>query len=196
MYSRISSRLLPVDFRHCSNSVLAFTLASPSAICTRLWAFTSPSPEVSIGQEDHVLKFVDHRRLHSIGLRRRHAAKRLQRQHHVAELVHGVVNVLAYFKVSLAASGELVVERVSHFGQLCLRHQVMRDATHVLDGAVVEIFPRAFPEANAPELLVQAEVVREILLEFIPFWIAMRTIHWPLRNRVRLWPDTSGKPPR
>ena len=28
--------LLPVDFRHCSNSVLAFTLASPSAICTRL----------------------------------------------------------------------------------------------------------------------------------------------------------------
>ena len=111
------ARLLPVDFRHCSNSSLAFTLASPSAICTRLWALTSPSPEVSIGQEDHVLELVDHGRLHAIRLRRRHAAERLQRQHHVAELVHGVVDVLADFEVTFTAARELVVERMRHLGQ-------------------------------------------------------------------------------
>ena len=30
-------------------------------------------------QENHVLKFVDHRRLHSVRLRRRHASERLER---------------------------------------------------------------------------------------------------------------------
>jgi len=51
MYSRISAMLLPVDLRHCSNSPLALTLASPSAICTRLWALTSPRRSFD-GQED------------------------------------------------------------------------------------------------------------------------------------------------
>ena len=142
--------VLPVDFRHCSNSVLAFTLASPSAICTRLWALTSPSPEVSIGQEDHVLEFVDHRRLHSVRLRRWHAAERLQRQHHVAEMMDGVVHVLADLEMALAAARELVVERMRHLGQLVLRHQVVRDAAEMLDGAVIEDVPHPLADADAP----------------------------------------------
>ena len=72
------------------------------------------------GQEDHVFEFVDHRRLHSVRLRRGHAAKRLQCQHHVAELVDGVVNVLADFEVAFAAACELVVKRVRQVGEVLL----------------------------------------------------------------------------
>jgi len=43
---------------------LAFTLPSPSAICTRLWALTSPSPK-SRWAEDHIFEFIDDRGLHS-----------------------------------------------------------------------------------------------------------------------------------
>ena len=38
-------------------------------------------------QKNHLPKTVDHGRLHAIGLRRRHTAERLQRQHHVAQSV-------------------------------------------------------------------------------------------------------------
>ena len=71
------------------------------------------------GQENHVFKLVDHRRLHSVGLRRRHASERLERQHHVAQFVNRVVHILADFQVSLAAARELVIKRmrqVSQFG--------------------------------------------------------------------------------
>src|SRR5580704_15509919 len=58
-------------------------------------------------QEDHVFKFVDYPRLHTVRLRGRHAAKGLERQHHVAEMVHGVVDVLAYFHLAVAAARQL-----------------------------------------------------------------------------------------
>src|SRR6516164_5464665 len=47
----MSSSRLPVDSSACWNSSLAFALASPSAICTRLCALISPSPDVSIGRK-------------------------------------------------------------------------------------------------------------------------------------------------
>src|ERR1700740_323026 len=59
------------------------------------------------GQEDHVFKFVDYRRLHSVRLRRRHAPEWFQRQHHMAKLVNGVIHVLAYFKMSLSPASKL-----------------------------------------------------------------------------------------
>ena len=138
------------------------------------------------GQEDHVLEFVDHRRLHPIGLRRRHAAEWLQRQHHVAELVHGVVDVLADFEVPFAAARELVVEGMRQFGQFRLRHQVMRDAAQILRCAVVEETPHPLARANAPQLLAQADVVREMLFQLVPLRVPVRTIDRPFGNRVRL----------
>ena len=147
-------------------------------------------------QEDHVLEFVDDRRLHSVGLRRRHAAERLQRQHHVAQLVHGVVDVLADFEVSFAAARELVVEGMRQLGQFGLRHQVVRDSAQMLDGAVIEEIPHALAGADAPQLLAQADVVGELLLR-------LRTTpdcdadDSPATSPWRApWPDTSGRPPR
>ena len=61
-------------------------------------------------QENHVLEFVDDGGLDSIGLRRRHAPERFQRQHHVAPLMYRVVDVLAYLKVPFTTARELVVE--------------------------------------------------------------------------------------
>src|SRR6516164_5464664 len=53
----MSSSLLPVDSSACWNSSLAFALASPGAICTRLCALISPSPDVSIGRKIMSLKW-------------------------------------------------------------------------------------------------------------------------------------------
>ena len=61
-------------------------------------------------QEDHVLELVDHGRLHAVGLRGGHAAERLQRQHHVAQVLVRVVDVLGDFEVALAAAGARVVD--------------------------------------------------------------------------------------
>ena len=105
------------------------------------------------GKEDHVLEFVDHGRLHSVGLRRRHASERFQRQHHVAEFVDGVIHVLAYFEVPLAAARKLVIERMRQFCQFGLWREVMGNTAKVLDRAMVEVVPHAFPGANPPQLL-------------------------------------------
>ena len=47
---------------------------------------------------------VDDRRLRAVRLRGRHAAERLQRQHHVRQIVDRVVDVLADFEVAFAAA--------------------------------------------------------------------------------------------
>ena len=129
----MSSRLLPVDLEALLRTpALAFDLGFAER---HLHAAVSVDFAFAGGldrQEDHVLELVDHRRLHAVGLRRRHAAERLQRQHHVAELVHGVVDVLADFEVAFAAARELVVEGMRQLGQLGLRNQVVRDAAQVL----------------------------------------------------------------
>jgi hypothetical protein len=85
-----------------------------------------------MGRKIMSLNLLIDRRLHAVRLRRRHAAEGLQRQHHVAELVHGVVNVLAHFEVPFAAARELVVEGMRHLGQFGLRHQVVRNAAQFL----------------------------------------------------------------
>ena len=102
------------------------------------------------GQENHVFEFIDDGGLHSVGLRRRHAAERLQRQHHMAELVNRVVNVLADFEVSLTAASVLVVEGMSHFRQFRLRYQLVRDASQVPDRAVIEEIPHSLACADSP----------------------------------------------
>src|ERR1700730_13285665 len=66
------------------------------------------------GKENHVLEFVDYGRLYTVRLRRRHAAKRLQRENHVAEAVDCVVHVLANFEMTFTATPELVVGRMCH----------------------------------------------------------------------------------
>ncbi len=62
------------------------------------------------GKEDHVLELAHNPRLHAIGLRRWHAAERLQRQHHVAEMINRVVDVLADFHVTFSAAARAGVE--------------------------------------------------------------------------------------
>ena len=88
-------------------------------------------------KEDHVFESICHSRLRAIGLRRRHATEGLERQHHVAEFVLGVVDVLAHFKMPLAAARKLVVERHGEIGHLLLIDQVMRDVSQGLDHAMV-----------------------------------------------------------
>jgi hypothetical protein len=42
---------LPCLFQHAVEFSRALALPSASAICTRLWVFTSPSPGISIGRK-------------------------------------------------------------------------------------------------------------------------------------------------
>ena len=51
---------------------------------------------------------------------------------------------------------------------------------------MVEKVPHAFAGSNSPKLLVQTNVVRELLLDFVPFHIPIGSIYRPLRLRVRL----------
>src|SRR5580704_10116453 len=57
----------------------------------------------------------------------------------------------------------------------------MSDSSHVLRSAMVEEIPHALAGPDPPELLAQADVVGEMLLEFVPLRVTMRTIHRPLR---------------
>src|SRR5580692_1593592 len=102
------------------------------------------------GQENHFFEFVDDGGLYAVRLRRRHAAERFERQHHVAKAVHGVVNVFADFEVTFPAASELVIERMGHLSQVCLRDEVVSDAAHVLDRPVIEEIPHTLAGANAP----------------------------------------------
>ena len=115
MYSRMSVKVLPVDFEALFEFGLGLHLGLSERHLDAAVGIDLAFAGSFDGQENHVFEFVDHRRLHSVRLRRRHAAERLQRQHHVAELVHGVVDVLADFEVALAAASELVVEGMRHF---------------------------------------------------------------------------------
>ena len=63
---------------------------------------------------------------------------------------------------------------------------MVRKVAHVLDGPVIEELPRFFAEADTPKFFAQPNVVRKLLLELMPLGIAVRTVHRPLRNRVRL----------
>ena len=86
-------------------------------------------------KKNHVLEAVDDRRLDSVGLRRGHAAKGLQCEHHVTESMDRVVDVLADFEMSLAAARELVVERMRQPSQFLLRNQLVRDSAGVESSA-------------------------------------------------------------
>src|SRR5258708_39083861 len=90
------------------------------------------------GQEDHVFEFVDHCRLNSVRLRRGHASKRLQRQHHVAELMDGVIDVFANFQMPFATASELVVERMRQICQFGLGYEVVSNSAQMLDRPVIE----------------------------------------------------------
>ena len=67
--------------------------------------------------------------------------KRFERQHHVAKMIHGVVDILSHFHVTFAAARQLVVEGMSQPGELFLRNQVMRRVPHVPDGPMIEMVP-------------------------------------------------------
>jgi hypothetical protein len=105
------------------------------------------------GKENHVFEFVDDGRLHAIRLRRRHASEGLERQHHVAEMMDRVVNILSDLEMAFPAARELVVERMRHFGQLCLRHQVMREAAEIFYRAVIEAVPHPLTDAQTNQFL-------------------------------------------
>ena len=78
-------------------------------------------------EEYHVTKPVNHRRLDPVRLRRWHATERFQRQHHVAQVINGVIDVLPDFHVAFPAACELMIEGVRKARQLFLWNQVVRD---------------------------------------------------------------------
>ena len=86
-------------------------------------------------QKDHLRKAIDHGRLHAIGLRGGHAAERLERQHHVAESVRGVVDVLGHLEMPLSAARQGVIERVGQTRQLALREKARRDSAQKTGGS-------------------------------------------------------------
>ena len=103
----------------------------------------------------------------------------------MAHLVDRIVDVLADFEVTFTAARELVVERISKIREFGLWREMVCDPAHVLDGAVVEEIPHLLADADAPQLLAQADVVGELLLHLVPLGIAMRTVDRPLRGCVR-----------
>src|SRR5437764_8801912 len=101
-------------------------------------------------------------------------------------MMNRVIHILPNFQVPLPASRKLVVERMRHLSEFLLRNQVMRNASKMLNGAMVEVIPHDLPRADPDHSLAQAEIVGEMLLQFIPFRIAMWTIHRPFRSCMRL----------
>ena len=99
-------------------------------------------------QEDHLRKTIDHGRLHAVGLRGRHAAEGLERQHHVTEPARGVVDVLAHFEMALASARLGVIEGMRQARQLALREQAWRDAAQMARGAGIQIAPQRFAQAQ------------------------------------------------
>ena len=120
------------------------------------------------GQEDHLFEVIGHSGLHAVRLRRRHAAEGLQRQHHVAELVLGVVNVLADFEVSFAAARELVVEGVGHIGHFFLVHQFVGDIAQSVNHPLILAGVDALANAEQPLLLAELQLVHRGLVQLIP----------------------------
>src|ERR1022692_4366567 len=131
------------------------------------------------GQENHLLEVVGHSRLHAIRLRRRHAPERLQRQHHVAETVLGVPDVLADLKMAFAAAGEFVVERVGHRGHFLLVHQVVRDVAQALHYAMVLARIDAFAYPPQPLLPAELQLVHRHLAQFIPLYFLVGSVERP-----------------
>ena len=132
------------------------------------------------GQENHVPELIDDRRLHAVGLGRRHAAERLQGQHHVAQVMDRVVDVLAHLEMPFPAARKLVVEGMSQLRQLGLRRQRVGDAAQMPDDAVVEVVPQRLAHADQRELLPQGHLIGELLLQFPPFRMLVRARHRPL----------------
>src|SRR3981081_362764 len=56
----------------------------------------------------------------------------------------------------------------------------------MLDRAMIEEIPHALAGPNPPQFLAQADVISKLLVELIPFRIAVWTIDWPLRCRMGL----------
>src|SRR5262245_27092357 len=104
----------------------------------------------------------------------------------MAEVMNGVVDVLADFQMSFTTARELVVEGMRHLGEFLLIDQVMRDAAEVLHRAVIEVVPHDLAEADAEEALAEANLVGEMLFRFVPLRVAMWTIDWPLGFRMSL----------
>src|ERR1700732_687668 len=56
----------------------------------------------------------------------------------------------------------------------------------MVDGAMIEEIPHALASADPPQFLAQANVISKLLLELVPFRIAVWTIDWPFRCRMGL----------
>ena len=99
-------------------------------------------------QKDHLRKAIDHGRLHAVGLRGGHAAEGLERQHHVAESIGGVVDIFADFEMAFTTARLGVIERMRQARQLALREQAGRDAAQVAGGARIQIAPQHFAQTQ------------------------------------------------
>src|SRR5664279_4203179 len=138
------------------------------------------------GQENHLLEVVGHRRLYAVRLRRRHAAERLQREHHVAETVLGVPDVLADFEMSFTPTRELVVEGVRHVGHFFLINEVVGDVAQPLHHAMVLACVDTLAQAPQPLLLAKLQLVHRRLVRLIPLYFLVGSIERPAGGGARL----------
>src|ERR1017187_5728419 len=138
------------------------------------------------GQENHLLEVVGHSRLYAVRLRRRHAPERLQRQHHVAETVLGIPDVLADFEMSFTPTRELVVEGVRHVGHFFLVDEVVGDVAQALHHAMVLACVDTLAQAPQPLLLAELQLVHPHLAQLIPLHFLVGSIERPAGSGARL----------
>src|ERR1017187_4005391 len=138
------------------------------------------------GQENHLLEVVGHSRLYAVRLRRRHAPERLQRQHHVAETVLGIPDVLADFEMSFTPTRELVVEGVRHVGHFFLVDEVVGDVAQALHHAMVLTCVDTLAQAPQPLLLAELQLVRRHLMQLVPLYFLIGSIERPAGSGARL----------
>ena len=116
-------------------------------------------------QVDHVLVIRHDRGLRAIGLRRRHAAERLHRQHHVGQVFVRVIDVLGDFQVAFAAARARVVERMSQALQFVLVGEVMRDVAQRADDLVIFVLEDGFRQFQLRDFVAEAPLDLGALVE-------------------------------
>ena len=104
----------------------------------------------------------------------------------MAQPVDGVVDVFPDLKMSFSTASKLVVEGMGHFGQLRLRHKVMRNPAEMLDRAVIQAIPHPLADREAHQLLAQSHIIGQLFFQFPPLRISVGTIGGPLGLGVRL----------
>ena len=76
-----------------------------------------------------------------------------------------IVDVFAYFEVSLAAAGQRLVKRIGQVRQLLLRHQRVRRSSQRFDDLMIQPGIQPFAERQQRALFLESELVAQALAQ-------------------------------